>query len=577
MSGLGARLGSSRVTSTPVSEPFPRRAQIAVPSGASIAFLAVGAVALLIYYLIPGNEQDVWYVVIGVSSVGAVAFAAHRMEHMRLAWYLFAAGISMSVIADAISSYYEIHLNREPPVASTTAGFYFASYPLLLTGIFLLLRELGTIRSRVAALDALIVAAAAGTVQWIFFVDPYLHAAGRPVTRGVEMAYPTLDLLMFVALAQVLLAASGRIVAYQLLVASVLLWIVGDEIFGLSVDNYHAGGWVDAFWLGSYIVWGAAALDPSAVRPLFRDRREVPRLTVSRLTLLAGALLTMPAVILIEHSLAHHNLHPKSIAVGSALVAILVVIRFAGLVRAVERARAAERLANNRLRELDQLKDEFLSTVSHELRTPLMSISGYVELARERADPEAREYLNIVERNADRLLALVNDLLFVARLQSGGVELEPAAVDVGQLVQESVASAQPHAASSGIELRLRLTGADTRVSADRRRLGQVIDNLVSNAIKFSPEGGEVDLAVGAIDGVITIEVTDRGIGIPEEERSRLFERFFRSSTALDRQIPGTGLGLYISKAIVEAHGGTIRATSALGSGSSFVVELRAAA
>jgi signal transduction histidine kinase len=413
-------------------------------------------------------------------------------------------------------------------------------------------------------------------VQWIFFVGPYLKTSLHPFARGVEMAYPTMDLLMFVALAPLALGTGVRTWAYRLLVVAVGLWIVGDELFGLSVDNYTAGGWLDAFWLASYVCWGAAGLEPVENWRLALDRRQVPRLTKGRIALLAAALLTVPAVILVEHFWHGHNLHSVSIAVGASLLAVLVIARFAGLVRAVDSARIAEREANQRLRELDRLKDEFVSTISHELRTPLTSITGYVELAREQADPETNGYLAVVERNAARLLSLVNDLLFVARLQSGGLDLEEEPVDVAQLVAESVAAAKPQAVGANVELRLRLTGCDTAVRGDRRRLAQVIDNLVSNAIKFSPDAGSVDLTVGRGNGKVTIEVEDRGIGLSESERERLFERFFRSQGALDRQIPGTGLGLYITKSIVEAHGGSVAARSAVGEGSSFVVELPAA-
>jgi len=529
-----------------------------------------------VYFLLPGDAQDVLYVLIGLAAVTAILFGGEGLDRGRLAWRLFAAGLLSNVVADAISGYYEIALNKEPNVPSVADAFYLSSYPLLLAGIVILLRGLGSVRTPAAVLDAVIVAVAAATVQWIFFVDPYVHAADKPLTRVVEMTYPTMDLLMFVALAQLALGTAIRSTAYQLLVLSVALWIVGDEIFGLSVDNYNAGGWLDMFWLGSYVVWGAAGLEPSANELPVRDRREVPRLTKARVALLAAALLTIPAVILVEHSWRDHDLHPVSIAVGAALLSVLVVARLAGLVRAVDAARVAEREANARLRELDRLKDDFVSTISHELRTPLTSISGYVELAREQADPETDGYLEVVERNAARLLALVNDLLFVARLQSGRFELDLERVDVGRLVAESVASAKPQAVDANVELRIHLSGGVTAVRGDRRRLGQVVDNLVSNAIKFSPDSGAVDLNVAQRNGVVLIEVEDQGMGIPESERPRLFERFFRTQGALDRHIPGTGLGLYITKSIVEAHGGTVEARSVDGAGSSFVVELPAA-
>ncbi len=158
-----------------------------------------------------------------------------------------------SVVADAISGFYEVHLDREPPVPSSADVFYLAGYPLIIAGIFLLLRELGVTASRIAVLDSVIVFVAVATVQWVFFVEPYAHSSLKPLPRAVAISYPTMDMLMLVALAQLLLAMGSRIVAYRLLILSVLLWVIGDEIFGLSVDNYSAGGWVDIFWLGSYV------------------------------------------------------------------------------------------------------------------------------------------------------------------------------------------------------------------------------------------------------------------------------------------------------------------------------------
>jgi signal transduction histidine kinase len=316
------------------------------------------------------------------------------------------------------------------------------------------------------------------------------------------------------------------------------------------------------------------------------DRRRLPRLTTARLVLLAAGLLIGPSISLFE-KLHGDRAQVYAIAPVSALIGLLVLLRLSGLVRAVERSRRSERVArreaeqarellsyqNEQLVEIDTLKDEFVSSVSHELRTPLTSISGYVELLLEdEPDEEKRGYLAIVDRNAHRLLGLVSDLLFTARLQEGRLELDRSEVDLTELVRHAVESARPRSETSSVELTVEIEGV-VQVHGEQARLAQLLDNLVSNAIKFTPQGGRVTVRLTGGDGLARIEVTDTGIGIPDQEREKLFERFFRSQTALERQIQGTGLGLYISKAIVEAHGGRIGVHSREGQGTTFVVEL----
>jgi signal transduction histidine kinase len=573
------------------TSPITGRASAALrlrrlPSRAASVYVALGAVATAVYFALPDDAQSIAFVVVGLTAAGAIYVGATRnLERDRLAWYLFALGILCEVAGDAIFAVYEIRLHREPPVPSVADVFYLGGYPLLAAGIFLLLRRLGAQATRAAVLDTAIVGVGVAVVQWIFFVDPYTHMGLASAERIVDMAYPAMDALLLVAFAQLLVGPGHRTVSYRLLLASVALWVVADEIYGLTVSSYRGGDWIDALWLVSYVFWGAAALEPSMAHVADRDRRALPRLTRARLALLAGALLTAPAVIVLER-LLHHHVHALVAAVGAALIAVLVLARLAGLVTAVERSRGSERLArreaenaqrllvtqNTQLRELDRLKDEFVSSVSHELRTPLTSISGYAELLLEDAtDEETRTHLRVVERNAERLLGLVSDLLFAARLQGGRLDLELEQVDLRALVEESVAAARPGAEAARVELHV-TAAAVPAVDGERARLAQLLDNLVSNAIKFTPAGGHVDIALGARDGMVHLEVSDTGIGISDDERGHLFERFFRSQAALEQQIQGTGLGLYISKAIVDAHGGRIAARSE-GEGTTFVVEL----
>ena len=424
----------------------------------------------------------------------------------------------------------------------------------------------------------------------MFFIDPYNHREfGTEGDRLVAMAYPAVDVLLLVALTQLLVGPGGRTTAYRLLLASVALWVIADEIYGLNYDTYTGGDPVDALWLASYVIWAGAALSPSMSRIAQPERRRLPRLTRTRLFLLAAASLAAPVTLIVERA-SHHRVHAYVLGIGGAVLALLVLLRLAGLVRAVERARRAERISrreaeqaqqlltyqNEQLVELDRLKDEFVSSVSHELRTPLTSISGYVELLLEtEEDAEKRDHLAIVDRNAQRLLGLVSDLLFTARLQEGRLELDPERVELGELVVQTVASARPRAETASVALSAEV-GEVAAIDGEPARLAQLLDNLVSNAIKFTPAGGSVVVRLSQRDAFVCVEVSDTGIGIPEQERERLFQRFFRAQTALERQIQGTGLGLYISKAIVESHGGRIGVRSGEAGGTTFFVELPAA-
>jgi signal transduction histidine kinase len=229
-------------------------------------------------------------------------------------------------------------------------------------------------------------------------------------------------------------------------------------------------------------------------------------------------------------------------------------------------------------REAERLKDEFIALVSHELRTPLTSILGYLEiLSDEEAGPlvaEQRRFLEVLDRNARRLLRLVGDLLFIAQFESGRFALDAVSeVDLGDLAVEALRAAQPSADDQGIGIALSCAPNRSTLCGDRDRLSQVLDNLISNALKFTAAGGSVKVNVLQQAGEAVIEVTDTGIGIPESEQERLFQRFFRASSASQRHIAGVGLGLSIVRAIVEAHGGSIECHSLQGAGTTFRVRL----
>lgn len=208
-------------------------------------------------------------------------------------------------------------------------------------------------------------------------------------------------------------------------------------------------------------------------------------------------------------------------------------------------------------------KDRFVASVSHELRTPLTSILGYLELAfDEDLEPSLEGYLSVVHRNSQRLLNLVDDLLTIA---SDALTISPRPADLTEVLSHCVEAARPRAKAAGLTLELE-KGSPVRGIFDPDRIGQAIDNVVSNAIKYTPEGGTIKVRAGTKADKLSCEVTDTGIGMSAQELNQAFTRFFRAANAHSSTIPGAGLGLAITKTIIENHKGTVTLVSSPGNG-----------
>lgn len=230
------------------------------------------------------------------------------------------------------------------------------------------------------------------------------------------------------------------------------------------------------------------------------------------------------------------------------------------------------------LKRVERMKSEFVSTVSHELRSPLTSIRGSLGLLAggvAGALPKpVRDLVLIAERNTERLIRLVNDILDTERMDSDRMQFDSKVTDLGALVARAVESMQGYALEHGVKLRSAVPGAAVAADVDPDRLIQVMTNLLSNAAKFSPPGGEVLIELARLpDGQARIEVTDRGPGIPKEFQPRMFQRFSQADASSTRAQPGTGLGLHIARGIVEKLGGSIGYRTAEGAGTTFHVTL----
>jgi len=240
------------------------------------------------------------------------------------------------------------------------------------------------------------------------------------------------------------------------------------------------------------------------------------------------------------------------------------------LADALEREREARKEAER----LARVKDDFISTVSHELRTPLNAILGWAHLLRAHASPETLRGLDVIARNANAEARIVGDLLDASRAWSGKLQVHPVTCDIAEIARDTVDALGPTARKREVEIGLARPDGDVLVEGDAERLAQVIRNLIDNAIKFSAPESRIDVRLAREGDRIELAVLDRGEGMDPEVVERLFDKFQQADSSTTRRHAGLGLGLYLSKAIVTAHGGTIGASSeGRGKGSRFWLTL----
>jgi len=223
---------------------------------------------------------------------------------------------------------------------------------------------------------------------------------------------------------------------------------------------------------------------------------------------------------------------------------------------------------------IDRMKSEFVSLVSHELRTPLTCIKGYIDLllrgesAGELTELQ-REFLGIVQHNTRRLVSLINDLLYLSRIEYGMIELQRKPLNITLLIHELMPSFQARWEAGRQTFTLHLPEQAPMVHGDADRVTQILNNLLSNAHKYTPDEGHIDLSVETVASFACIAITDSGIGLSKEEQAQLFTRFYRAHNAMTEATDGTGLGLVITRSLVEMHGGEMQVSSEPGRGSTF--------
>jgi len=224
--------------------------------------------------------------------------------------------------------------------------------------------------------------------------------------------------------------------------------------------------------------------------------------------------------------------------------------------------------------ELERRKDEFISTASHELKTPITTLKGFTDLLLRKLERQGmREEMPMLTRmdtQINRLTRLIDELLDVSKVQVGRLDFEEEPVDLAALLQETVEILQPTSPTHTLIVR---ETTHAMIMGDKDRLGQVLTNLISNAIKYSPQANQVDLSITTSNKTVTLRVRDYGVGIPKAQQKHIFDRFYRGRVSRGKAFPGLGMGLYIARGIVRRHGGEITVESEEGKGSTFVVSL----
>jgi signal transduction histidine kinase len=230
------------------------------------------------------------------------------------------------------------------------------------------------------------------------------------------------------------------------------------------------------------------------------------------------------------------------------------------------------------MKKLDESKDFFLAAVSHELRTPLTSIVGYLELLQEEMEEGkiSRTYsrmLDAIDRNSKRLMYLIENILTASRIESGNLQLSKARTHITPILMRTAETVMPQINSKHIHLKMNLSDGLPDLEIDAGLIEQVILNILSNAIKFTPDGGTISVTASSESKTLAVSISDSGTGIEPDELQKLFTKFYRTSAARDNAVQGTGLGLVIVKAIIEQHGGSVSLSSKVGEGTTFTIHL----
>jgi signal transduction histidine kinase len=502
---------------------------------------------------------------------------AIRTGFKRLEVILAAAAVTLSAAGD---TYYSLAMDSNGYLASPSpsdAG-YLLFYPLMVAALVVLVRrQLGAVPAIVVIESAVASLAAAAVLAVI--LDPVIRAAlsGQSAfNSGIALAYPLFDLILLAVMAGI--AASPMVdvgTRWWSLIVGLGIFAIADIVYALLEERgaYTAGTPLDMSWavgLGFITWWVAGATERAPMtQPRVRRTLVIP---------ITGAAVVLGLAVLIIDTQAPTSVLAVVLASSAVgLAAVPIIFRQAMLGRLI----AAQKNVVRQLTELDRDKSDVMVTMNHEFRTPLTAINGYVELLLDGdggdLPPEAARMLQVIESNAARLQDLIDDLLTMSKLEAGSTPPKRSPIYLAGLLGRASTTVAPFAKSRGVEVTIECHDYGLVVDADGSQLERAFANLIENAVKFTPGTGSVRVVAEgpAHDGGIVVRIVDAGMGIPPDDIPRLFTRFFRAANVQGAAIAGAGLGLAITRSVVEAHGGGIAAESALGQGTTVTVRLPA--
>lgn len=555
------------------------------------AYLAFGLLMLVIFVALPkgGLGQAIVFTLLQGTVPLAVVYSLRRYNpQLRSIWYVILFSQVVYFAANIGWYVYPTATQRSLPYPSFNDGLYFVAYLSLFVCLVVLIRR-RTGAGLMSVIDTMIGAIGIGSVLWALLISPLIRANGpSQLAKATSVSYALVDILFVAVIVLLFLDSAIEIPAYRFVALGLTGQLIADLWYGLASlkGTFAYGSFIFAGWLVFYALFGTAVLHPSMremAEPRHRPQASVGR---PRLIFLMLIVLTLPVLNL---------LHPEAnnqdfLAIGFAEIALTLLVfsrltwlsirleaHAAKLVdrAALEEALVAQQEATLNAEQASRAKTEFVSRMSHELRTPLNAILGFSQLlALDELQPEQREAVDEIAGGGFRLLGLIDQVLDVSRIDAGRLSLSMEPVVVRQLVDQAIETIRMNADERGLRLEV-VPSEDGVVFADPLRLRQVLVRLLQNAVDYNVTGGKVTVLWRASDDEnVRIEVVDTGLGIPDESLPTLFVAFERG-TGAGFQDGRIGLGLSLSKQLIDEMGGAIGVETKVGEGSRFWIELPA--